>query len=98
MLAFALGLLLLAAPAAAQSVSTETFSIAGAGLTREDVSEIIEEGAGRYVAVGDRLVDVASSTAAGADVALTRPEGEALARAADRTRVARLRTAAAEGR
>jgi len=98
MRAFALLLLLSAAPAASQTVSTEPYSIAKAGLTQDDVGAILDAGRGRYVVVADHLVDIASATAAGQDVVLTQAEGEALARPAIQARVARLRAAAGEGR
>lgn len=98
MRAFALLLLLPAVPAAAQTASTEPYSITRAGLAQDDVGAILEAGRGRYVAVADRLVDVASSTAAGQDVVLSQAEGEALAKSAIQARLMRLRAAAGEGR
>ena len=99
MRALCLGLLLTAASASAQIAAPgELFSIARAGLSRAEVGDIVESGRGRVAAVGDRLIDVSSSTAVGNDVPLTETEGASLVAARVQARLVRLRAAAREGR
>lgn len=91
-------LLLAALWAAAAPARAEDFSIAAAALTPGEVDAILDAAPGRLVRVADRLVDVPASRAAGQDVAVGKPEGEALAAAARAKLMASLRAAADQGR